>query len=286
MDRYTVEGKASLGLELSASNTILAVHYPAEADSRFPYDCVKTHCIAQAHLPLCIAISCDERLEARDEILRDRMIRLVALNRKLREDIDHLQSKIDSQCGYTYNLGSGQNVMASTLLGLCDKDKGACTSCAVEKRSRRCAAGQNENGILNGLKEAMQEHLDMDMQDQSLKREQELAQAEADQSHKLAVARLETVEGEVVDLERQMSVLDLDGGGYARITYHRSLEEYYEASSEQGRISIKAAIRKGEAYIQRLQTRLGIDGSGLSSLQLEKQNLQEAQVAARRNVVK
>ncbi|KAK5732083.1 hypothetical protein LTR17_010791 [Elasticomyces elasticus] len=108
--------------------------------------------------------------------------------------------------------------------------------------------------------------------------EQTLAQAKADQSYKVAVARLETINEEVDNLERLTRVLDMGGVGYdyARITYHCSLEGYDEVSSEQGRSSIKAAIGKGEAYIQHLQKRLGIDGSGLSSLELEKQKLREA----------
>ncbi|KAK4890819.1 hypothetical protein LTR27_010520 [Elasticomyces elasticus] len=106
--------------------------------------------------------------------------------------------------------------------------------------------------------------------------EQALAQAEAKQSYKVAMARLGTIVEEVGDLERQMSVLDIDGGGYARNTYYSALVGYGDSSREQGRVSINAAISKGEEFIQHLQKRLGIDGSGQSSLEFEKQKLQEA----------
>ncbi|KAK4963250.1 hypothetical protein LTR10_000878 [Elasticomyces elasticus] len=58
--------------------------------------------------------------------------------------------------------------------------------------------------------------------------------------------------------------------------YRGFLEACYEASSERGRSSTEAAVNKGEAHFQYLKKMLGIDGSGLSSLELEKQKLREA----------
>ncbi|KAK5719015.1 hypothetical protein LTR17_015440 [Elasticomyces elasticus] len=105
---------------------------------------------------------------------------------------------------------------------------------------------------------------------------QALPQVVDNQSHVHPVARIEIIREEVDDLQRQMDVLELDWGGYAQAMYCGFLKACYEASSEQGRSSTEAAVSKGEAHIQFLQKMLGIDGSGLSSLEPEKQKLREA----------